>query len=283
MGKLQDIYPQMVALAEKFSGRVSFTFWDTTAGERVDYSENQIMPTASVIKIYALGTVFHLVEQGKLSLDDELEVTKDLQVGGSGVLKLFTPGLKIRVRDLLILMIAVSDNSATNIVIDHCCNGLDTINQYIESLGLKDTKFGTRVEFRDEFLLHPEGFGYTTSAEVVDYLYRVRHSHLYNEENTKEFMRYLCSQQFLDQIPRWLPYDPYARDLNGRDPDVQVANKTGMMAGVRADVGYLWRNGHEIVYGAFSDRCADKSFFSENEGTLVIAQLGKLVYDSVLA
>jgi len=94
--------------------------------------------TASTIKLAIMAETFHQVAQGKLKWDDPIELTKDKKQGGSGILSEFSDGTKIDLQTALHLMIVVSDNTATNLVLDKV--GTDNVNYFMDSLGLTDIK-----------------------------------------------------------------------------------------------------------------------------------------------
>ena len=104
---------------------------------------DQPVPTASVIKLTILLEAIDQVRNGRASLDEKIVLNKDNQVEGSGVLGLMDAPLTLTLKDVLTLMIVVSDNTATNLMIDRF--GLDKINEHTRELGLKDTYLYKKV------------------------------------------------------------------------------------------------------------------------------------------
>src|ERR1700689_4865677 len=125
-----------------FHGKVSLYARDLATNQTVAVDADQPVPTASVIKLGVLYTALEQIRAGQAHFDDRLMLHHDDQVPGSGVLLFFDTPMTLTLKDALSLMIAVSDNSATNLVIDDL--GLDTIDNQLAAppprgLGLKNT------------------------------------------------------------------------------------------------------------------------------------------------
>ena len=113
-------------------------------GETYEYKADRPMPTASLIKLPVMIAAYEAIDKGKLKLDDMIELKKDDQVPGSGILTShFSPGTKISLRDAIHLMIVYSDNTATNLVLDKL--GLPATNECMERLGCPETKINSKV------------------------------------------------------------------------------------------------------------------------------------------
>lgn len=279
MATLQTIKPELDKVAEKFSGIMGYTIVDETTGDCIGLNENRIFPTASTCKVWVLAYLLHLVDEGKLSLDDEVELNEGNMRGGSGVLKVFQLGLKMKLIDAATLMVVVSDNSATNICID-AVGGVDKVNEYVRSLGITDSVLKVRIEF--ELIINNTDLAETTPAQMVRFLRMVREGKVLSPEMTEVWMDILSKQQCLGQFPRYMDYSPYAAEF--RQPkNVSVYSKTGFMVQARIDVGYIERNGKWVTYAVFSDESNDTSFDVDQEGEIASGKIGKMVYDVVLS
>lgn len=277
MSKLSKALAPAVKIADSFSGRIAFKVVDEQTGDCIVHNENDVMATASTIKVYCLGALLEQAGQGKISLDDTVELNAANQVRGSGILKEMTLGTRITVRDACMLMVVLSDNTATNMVID-LCGGVDAVNAHMRAHGLTASRLGGRVDF--DVIREAEDLGVSTPAEFIEYLQKVRAGKVLTGPMQAEYMNFLSRQQYVDQFPRYMPYNPYAGDLH-ETQDIQVYNKTGFMTGVRVDVGYITCRGENITYAVFSDRCADLTFAPENEAMIAIGKIGKAVYDAL--
>src|SRR4051812_30143267 len=109
---------QLDAIASAHHGVLGYSVLNLDTGERLSLRGDETFPTASLIKVPILVTLYDLAEQKQLSLDDPLTVIKIDQVPGSGVLQFMHPGMSLTVHDAAALMIILSDNSATNLILD---------------------------------------------------------------------------------------------------------------------------------------------------------------------
>jgi beta-lactamase class A len=108
----------LVSKAQKIDGTVGFVLQDLRKNFRRDWNAEEVFPAASVIKLTILWELFRRVDEGELSLHEEMELRETAKVGGFGILKEMHPGLRPSLEDLATLMIILSDNMATNILID---------------------------------------------------------------------------------------------------------------------------------------------------------------------
>ena len=142
-GKPASLDAQVHAIAAEHHGDVALFAENLKTHETVAISPDMPVQTASVIKLTILYEALEQVRSGKAHFDDKITLTKADQVPGSGVLLFFDAPLSLTLKDVLTMMIVMSDNSATNLVIDHL--GIENINARIAKLGLKDTYLYKKV------------------------------------------------------------------------------------------------------------------------------------------
>ncbi len=131
-------------IASRSRGALGLSVLDLTSGERFDVNENLVFPQASAIKIAILMEVYKQAHEGKFKLTDLRRIEKKDKTGGSGVLNELGDGsVQLSIYDLCVLMILVSDNTATNLLIDLV--GMENINRTLDSLGLKKTRVQRRM------------------------------------------------------------------------------------------------------------------------------------------
>lgn len=123
--------------AAGIKGRVGVYVKHIESGETLGVRENELFQLASVFKIPVLFTLFKQVSLGKLSLDDRVMFAENMKTYGSGLLTAMKPGLNLSVQDLAVLMMARSDNTATDILFQMV--GRESVAAYMKELGLKDT------------------------------------------------------------------------------------------------------------------------------------------------
>ena len=143
MGRLDRLAGELERIAGEYTGRWTYALTDLGSGEHIGRDEDEVMPTASLIKVPILVALYQAVAQGRTSLTDRIQFQEEHRVGGSGVLNHMTPGVEMSVRDAATIMIIISDNVATNMMIDLV--GLDEINGTMRALGLKQTTIFQRL------------------------------------------------------------------------------------------------------------------------------------------
>lgn len=211
---------------------------------------------ASVIKIPVMMAAFHDARLGVLRLDDACVIRKEDKVGGSGVLKELHSGLRLTLLDAINLMIVVSDNTATNLVIDAV--GIDRINEYMAEKGCS----GSRLEAH---LMRPKPGGpynTITARDIALLLKGIWERTIENPGDCDAMMDILKRQQYNDKIPRYLP------------KEAVCAHKTGEVTGVTHDAG--------IVIGpsaSFVIVCLSQDLDDVEVGTDGIGKVAKWAYD----
>lgn len=130
-------------LVDGFKGQVFLYAKNLDTGASIGLREDERVRTASTIKLAVMVEAFDRVERGELRWDHPLTLTEASQVGGSGILGEFAPGLRLTLQDAMHLMIVISDNTATNLVIDHLT--ADAVNARMDALGLRQTRLMRKV------------------------------------------------------------------------------------------------------------------------------------------
>jgi beta-lactamase class A len=219
---------------------------------------------------------FYQAREGRTPLDSLLLLDKENMVQGSGILQDLSDGLILSLRDALTLMIVLSDNTATNMVIDSV--GIDAVNSRMVSLGLVHTKL-----FKKVFLPPPKpsedqkkfGLGVTTPAEMVKLLEMLARGDLVDKASSEAMISILKKQRDRDQIPRYISYDDLGESVGG----IQVANKTGALDRVRNDVGLVFTRRGTYLMAIFTWNSADTRWTPDNAATLTIAQLARVLFE----
>ncbi len=264
---------RIVARAREFSGEFGMYAKNLASGESVGVNEDAVMPTASVIKICVLCELYRQAEAEKVDLDERREVTPEDWWGGSGVLKEFAPGVAPTITDLARMMIVVSDNVATGMLVRLL--GKERINQTMREWGLPQTvlvwKMHRGADIRD--------YALSTPRELARLMELIATDAILTPSSCAAIRDHLSRQQYLDQIPRYLPHNPYASYL-GITPEATVANKTGFYTGVRADAAIVTTTHMTFVIATMTDKSADPSFSPDHEGMLLNGAAAKLVYEA---
>ena len=165
--KLQSDLQRLAAAAPGVAG---LSVVDLSSGQRFGVNEGLVFPQGSAIKIPILIELFRRADLGELKLTDRLPVRRDNQVGGSGLLQYFSDGgSEMSVHDLAVAMIVLSDNSATNILIDRL--GMDRVSGTMAELGARQTKLQRKMIRPDESAKGNENL--STPAEAADLMVRI--------------------------------------------------------------------------------------------------------------
>jgi beta-lactamase class A len=273
------------------------------SGERIDVNGSQPYPMASVFKIPILVTAGLQLKAGKLNLDDRVTLKDEDKSAGSGILPYFQAGLNPTVRDLLTLMIIISDNTGTDMSIE-LLGGPQIIEDTMYQLGLTDISFKLNCKLLLKTLFPPEiaelpleeirkwsdendivrdGTAFsrgpdnnvstaTAMTRLVAMLFK---GEIVDSEIKDELIDILLKQQFNDRLPRFLP------------PGTKFAHKTGTIGGVRNDSGviYIGETNHVAVtmFAWWDDQAvwhqpeAERQRIFEVETAM--GKIGRLVYD----
>ncbi|HVB10027.1 MAG TPA: serine hydrolase [Bacillota bacterium] len=257
-------------LAAGYSGQVGFFAKDVTSGASIGLAPDTLLPTASCIKVMIL---MELVRREDISLDQRVPLRPEDQVGGSGVLKDLTPGIELPLHDVAMLMIVLSDNTATNMLIDLL--GLDAINRTIAGMGLTATRLHRPVNFT-AIGNDIRGFAESTPREFATSLELIATGRWVSEGACATILDMMGRQLYTDLLPRYLTFLPYAR-AQGRTDILRIANKTGFSGGVRGDTAIFFYPHTTVVAAAFAEKSADRTMAAEAEPARLLGRIGQVI------
>jgi beta-lactamase class A len=258
--------------AAEFSGTLGVWARSLTTGETVEWNAREIFPSASAIKLPILYEVFRQAGQGRLRLTETRVVHAEDIVPGDGILKDLTPGLEFSLRDLAVLMIVLSDNTASNTLIDVV--GIDAVNQSMRSLGLGQTVLDHK------FFRAPPGapVNRTTPADLGRLMLLMATHEVLTGEACEEMLEILRRQHHTDLTTRRIAdFDGFVEE--GTDPVVRVASKSGSIRGTRNDVALVEREGLRYVIAMMSRDSRDRRFYVDNEAAVLLADVSGLLHE----
>ena len=262
---------QLAQITSDFTGRVSFSAACLDTGQFLSHGGDCKHATASVIKLPILVHALLCVEEGEIALDHPISLREEEKTPGSGILSHLSSGLTITLRDACMLMNIISDNTATNMMIDLL--GVDSINQRMRGLGLHETVLFRKVYGSDPNISEANlqfGVGVSTPNEMVQLLSWIATDTL-GLGAQQPLMREILGKQFYREgIPRLL------------SADYKYEGKTGAVDGVRNDVGIVTTPASkQIAIAIFCDEMPVPLWTVDNPGLLIIARLAKLVVESL--
>ncbi|MGP0020971.1 MAG: serine hydrolase [Candidatus Sulfotelmatobacter sp.] len=248
----QKLEAQVQDVDQHLDGVMGVAIEDLATGDHFLLHEDEVFAQASSIKITVLADLYLQAQQGKLKLTDLYTVQSSDLVPDSDIMNGLTPGVtRLTLRDLATMMVAVSDNSAANVLIDRV--GMANVNVMLDSLGLTHTRLRRKMMDLEAAKQGRENI--STPREMMTLLDAIYHGKVLNKESTAEFFRMLSTNKD-SWIPRGLP------------ADLKVANKPGSLEAVRNDSGIVLVEGRPYVI------CVMTSFLrNERDGEEAISQI----------
>lgn len=275
------------AIAAGFTGELGVFAKNLRTGETAGWNADTPFPTASVIKVAVMVEAFDQIARGSLQPDAIVPLREAAKVGGSGVLRELHDGTPLTVRDLIRLMIVVSDNTATNLLLERV--GTQRVNARMDAYGLRQTRifrptFGRTADVLPE-LEREFGLGMSTPREMGALMEMIAEGRAVGPSASKEMLGILERQQDVRMIPRRLPFD---------GPAVTVANKTGTdseklpdasgrRGHVRADVAIVRTPDARFAIAIFARRVTDESWMPDNAALVTGAAIARAVFDRFAA
>jgi beta-lactamase class A len=271
LSKTELLSNRLNAAKNWFSGRYSLAARNLASGEEILVDEKRQYPTASTFKVPIMIEVFNQVEQGRFGLHDRIELTENVIVEGSGVFRDMELGLKPTVHDVVMLMIIVSDNTATNMLIDRV-GGPAVITNTMHDWGYPTISINNRIDF-DLIKDNNRALAVASPWDYMRIMERIAKLEMVSEEASEKMLHILGRQHYMGQGPRYLGYNPYAEN-----PKMWVGNKTGSLPGMRADTGlFRLANRTDIAWGVMNEDCAEEGYGSEYEADILNGILGWIV------
>ena len=235
---------------------VGVAILDLTDQRTFYLNADAIYPTASTIKIAVLAELYRQHERGSgAKLGDLYTVNAKDGVGTEGILQAMSAGVaRITNRDLALLMVSLSDNSATNVLIDRV--GMDNVNAWLAQIGLERTRL--RRHMLDVQAAQEGRENTSTPRELVSMLRALHEGRVFGKATTEEFFKMLSTQKS-SYIPRRLP------------ADLMIANKPGSLDAVRNDAGIVFVPGRPFAIAVMTTFAADGLEAEESIGRIAHA------------
>ncbi|HXV62510.1 MAG TPA: serine hydrolase [Vicinamibacteria bacterium] len=245
-------------IATNVDGVLGVAIRDLTTGESYSIEGDTLFTQASAIKLPILVELFRQAEEEALSLDQDVTVASSDIAPGSGVLQQLTPGrVTMPLRDIATLMVTVSDNTATNLIIERV--GMENVNRTMARLGLHQTKLQRKMMDEEAWAENRENL--STPNEQADLLQAIHEGKILGDESRKELLGILA----IPKSSRIRPLLPTG---------TRVAHKTGSLAGVVVDVGIIYLKDRPFIVAAMGNWLQD-----EAECERAISEIARRAYE----
>jgi len=270
----QTLDEKIQAALAGFQGKAWIYAKNLDTGKDYALRADEQTRTASTIKLAIMAETFHQVAEGKLHWNDQIELTKEKKQGGSGILFEFSDGTKIDLQTAVHLMIVVSDNTATNLVLDKV--GTDNVNDFMDSLGLTDIKSMRKIGGGGDskaWTSDPRnklfGLGRASPRQMVRLVEMMDNGQLVSKEASAQMIDIMKRQQYKDGIGR------------GEPDTIPVASKSGALDRFRADVGIIYTRRGRIAMAIYLDDMRVVAYDQENPGLAMLWKLSQILQDGL--
>jgi beta-lactamase class A len=259
------LHRKLDSLATAHHGIVGYTVHNIDTGERLELRGDETFPTASLIKVPVLVTLYDLVEKGDIALDDRIAVLKIDKVPGSGMLQFMHDGIEITVRDAAWLMTTISDNTATNLLLDKVA--IRRVWQKMEALGLPRSKVHSKTFMRMTSVAMDSsvkyGLGVTTPNEMARLFELLANGKAVSARADSAMLDILAHNTDVESMQRFAEGVPAPR-------------KTGATDNVRTECA-LFLLQSRVVACAFTKENQDKRWQVDNEAQLTLGRIGQAI------
>jgi beta-lactamase class A len=275
------------AIAAACSGDLGFYARDLRTGRAIARRADEAFPTASLIKVAVLVELERQAAEGTISMAQPLELRDEDKVGGSSLLRHMSAGIRLPLRDWAFLMMQVSDNTATNALVDLA--GIERVNATMDREGFPAIRLHHKIDF--SALWHdarhlgegsPRAFAELLAAILEQRLRSVP------PEACDDMLRLMDGVGAGERLGRYLDYNPYATQQRerGRPPEetgpvVRFAGKTGSLTGVRTHAAVVWSDETplRLAMCGMVAGSTDQRWSVDADALVAIAQAGRLAYD----
>lgn len=254
--QMMDLQAQVKALMDRYKFlKTGMFFLDLDTGNYLNIGGDHVFSAASTIKLPILIAFFQHLDEGKVDLNQTLVMRRDLITGGSGVMQYRRVGTKFSVKETVTKMITISDNTATNMIIDRL-GGIKKLNQRFRSWGLKDT-------IMRHLLADLRGTNTTSSQDLVRLLALLSNDKVLSASSRGQALDILRHVKTKTLLPA------------GLGKGAVIAHKTGDIGFLIGDAGLIvMPNGKRYLAGIFVKRP-----YNDTRGRDFIRQVSRLVYN----
>jgi beta-lactamase class A len=261
----RKLQAQVEQVLSGFNGVVGVYVKDLKTGKTVSINADTIFPTASMVKVPILVGIMNKISRGELKYNQNLTYRDSLLYAGVDILGSFKDTQKIELGKVAMLMLTMSDNTAS-LWLQSLAGTGTRINQLMDSLGLVHTKVNSRTPGR-EAARGQFGWGQTTPREMATLLEMIAEGKVINDSTSKRMLRML-GRNFWDDVA-----------ISQIPSDVFVASKNGAVNGSRSEVLFVHGRGARYVFCICTKNNKDQSWDDTNEAWVMATRLSKVLWE----
>lgn len=269
---------EVFSVIGRMNGQAGLYIEDLAGGEKLTVNPDRVFPCASVIKIPMLALLLKDAAQGRVNLHEPHEIAKVNRVGGTGILRELGEDFRPTLFELAKLMIMLSDNIATNEIMDVIT--LERHAAFCSEIGLSHTRLMRKMM---DFEAIKKGYNnFSSAGDMGALLAKIARGELVSPEISETVHRMMAGQQLRNKLPARIPAeDRYRFDapLTPAEGTVLVANKTGDLDRIQHDVGiFTLPDNRRYVIAMFTGELQSNEF-----GIEAVAEVSRLVYHALKA
>jgi len=247
----------LLTMSDSYRGHVGIYLMDLQTGKTWEYNPDRLFPSASLIKVPIMASVFEKIKLGAITMDTRLKLTRRDRVGGSGSLKWVRNGTSLSVMEIIYKMITESDNTATRMLIDYV--GMDYLSRTFRELGLVNTNISQ--EGMSLASGHVANDNFTTAREMAMLMEKIYGGELVNREASEEMLEVLKHNKSHNRLRKGLPMG------------WEIGHKTGLLRKSCHDVGIVFSPRGDYVIAVLTSNVPDYTSAKN-----FIARVAKLTY-----
>lgn len=268
--RFEQLGESIQKLCDQHEGTVAIGIEFIESGHTIFINEDQVMPTASLIKLAVMHEAYDQANSDTLDLSKKITLKEEDKVPGSGILSNhFSEGLTLSLHDAIHLMITYSDNTATNLVLDHV--GLEQVCDGMAKMGFPETRINAKVYRGSSTSISPErseryGLGSTTAKETLRLLKQIYQKNAVSKSASEAMLSHLFT------------CDDNTKLAAGFPAGTRFAHKTGAISHARCDAGIVEVADESIVLVVLTANNRDQSWTNSNQALELCKGIGRLVY-----
>lgn len=260
---------KILSVVNEFHGEMGVSFHHLRKKDFIEIRSDEIFPTASTIKLGILCEVFNQLDENKLQYYSTTTYSTTRRIGGAGFLQNYEDGRSVELKEAIHFMITVSDNIATNMVIDWV-GGFEPVNKWLIDHGFQETRSLTYIgggKAWNEEMAKQWGIGKTTPREMRLLMEMITQGKAGSQASCDEMMRIMSHQYFDGVMPEAIP------------PGVFIASKSGAISSSRSEVIYVNSPSGPYVVSVYTKNNADKQWTNNNEAEIALRNISEIIWN----